>query len=275
VRFNPLYLENATQMIPEDQQDLEVTSFWIEPVTLNVIMSAWVPNTSRKRVLFGLGSANSAEVHFVDPTQFGATAIAPLRRPNAISCTAIGDCWVVGQGGLIVVREWVRQSNPPMFRYANESTKSGGFMPPNVNLNAVRLLPMAMDPSMYDIAGVGDSGVFFRGTRQEFVFMGMPMIIRSVAQPAYSSLFGGRSLRTLVLQQGSSDVQIVGGEGGFIAQVWAGFDQKMPAQPQVQPFDIGARDTIVDQLHLGSRALVLTSNGQYFDGPLPPVPSLP
>lgn len=274
-RINPLHQKGTATFQDSAQKDLQ-SALEITGVTVDgsgaVRMAAWIPPVPPfiTKLYMGFGLRGSKEIHFYDvgggdvPVMFGPP---PVTRPTAIACTTavLGDCWMVGEGGLILGR----RGTSPESGYVNISTTT--WTPPSPNFRAVAVEFDSANTSQYDVFGVGDKGAYFQATRQVFQVMGMPITIEATpSSPLWASKIGMTTQLKAVVPLGvTTSLAVLGGAASsspyYLAKVGT---IMMPNEVQTL-MEPGLQEPISSMIRVGPQILILSEAGNIITRELP------
>lgn len=258
-RVKTFKLKSFADLPQEDQKLLEITSITVDAGGAK--MAAWVPNTSTTTAMYiGFGQAGSKEIQLYDLRSDTDLNPKPaVSRPTAIACAApsLGDCWIVGEGGLLIGR---RGSSAGM-GYMSYATTT--WTPPKPNLRAVSIETDPANTNQYDLFGVGDQGAYFQATRQVFTVMGQSTVIEATPiPPLWSSKIGAAAQLKAVVPLGfTTSLSVLGGAGGGGAYYLAKAGT-LQAPNEVQAVaDPNLQGPISSMTRIGQQILILSESG--------------
>lgn len=269
--FSQLSGKSLTPLRAEVRNSLEITDVWVEPGTRDVSMISW--NAATSSLYFGFGSPDEDSVQFINPVEEAGSGLDPSgtkdcktmaaaafvpRKPLSIACSRAnnGDCWVVGEKGMIVAHG----PRNPIQNY-RDCSGSLAFNPPNPSLRAVHVLTDASNYEKYEYFVVGDGGLFIIGSRDPA--LAFPPLIGPYSGPVVP---GGMrpAIPFTAAAMAKSGVALVGGVGGYggrIANPGAGY--------MTTPVALGTTDDVSDLTVVRDHLLATTKSGQLFDVPVP------
>lgn len=261
-RIKTFKLKASADLPQEDLKRLEITSITVD--VGGAKMAAWVPPGSTNAAMYiGFGQNGSKEIQLYDlRSDTDLTPKPAVSRPTAIACAAplLGDCWIVGEGGLVIGR----RGSVSGAGYMSYSTT--GWNPPSPNLRAVAVDIDPANANQYDLFGVGDNGAYFFSTRQ--VFPDMTVQEAFPASPNLTGEFGGAQLKSIVPLGFTTYLSVMGGSIGSSYYLAKGGIRMMPNRIQalMEPSLTGP---ISSMIRIGPQLLILSESGNIITRDVP------